>query len=40
MQYVVTGMWKGTGVAIRVTKQDILDVAGLQFLGDAINILK
>ena len=40
MQYVVTGVWKGNSVAIRVTKQDILDGAGLLFLGDAITILK
>ena len=40
MQYVVTGVWKGNCVAIRVTKQDILDGPGLLFLGEAINILK
>jgi len=38
--YVVTGVWKGNSVAVRVTKQDILDGAGLLFLGDAITILK
>ena len=40
LQYVVAGVWKGFGVAIRVTKQDILDETGLQFIGDAIDILK
>ena len=40
LQYVVTGVWKGLDVAIRVTKQDSLDEAGLQFIGDAINVLK
>ena len=40
MQYIVTGVWKGNCVAIRVTKQDILDGPGLLFLGEAINILK
>ena len=40
MQYVVTGVWKGNSVTVRVTKQDILDGAGLLFLGDAITILK
>jgi len=36
----VAGMWKGLDVAIRVTKQDSLDEAGLQFIGDALNYLK
>lgn len=40
LQYVVAGVWKGFGVAIRVTKQDILDETGLQFIRDAIDILK
>ena len=40
LQYVVAGVWKGFGVALRVTKQDILDETGLQFIGDAIDILK
>ena len=40
LQYVVAGELRGFGVAIRVTKQDILDEAGLQFIGDAINDLK
>ena len=40
LQYVVAGEFRGFGVAIRVTKQDILDEAGLQFIGDAINDLK
>ena len=39
-KYVVAGMWKGLDVAIRVTKQEILDEAGLQFIGDAIKDLK
>ena len=33
-------MWKGLDVAIRVTKQDSLDEAGVQFIEDAITILK
>ena len=40
LQYVVTGAWKELDVAIRVTKQDSLDEAGLQFIGDALNVLK
>ena len=40
LQYVVTGVWKGLDVAIRVTKQESLDEAGLQFIGDALNVLK
>ena len=40
LQCVVTGVWKGLNVAIRVTKQESLDEAGLQFIGDAINSLK
>ena len=40
LQYVVTGAWKELDVAIRVTEQDSLDEAGLQFIGDALNVLK
>ena len=40
LQYVVTGVWKGLDVAIRATKQDSLDEAGLQFIEDAVTILK
>ena len=40
LQYVVAGEFRGFDVAIRVTKQDSLDEAGLQFIGDAINDLK
>ena len=37
---MVTGVYKGCDVAVRVTKKDSLDETGLEFIEDAVTILK
>ena len=38
--YVVTGVYKGRDVMVMVTKKDSLDETGLEFIEDAVTILK
>ena len=40
LQYIVAGTWRGMDVAIRVTKEKSMNKDGLQFMEQAINILK